>query len=264
MNASVQRAAPPNNTPFWLAYAFLGGSILIHVVGFYFLSRWAESRPLDVAKKPVELTFFEVEKPKPPPPEPEVPKVEEVKPPPVKLKVKPPPVKVAEQKAPPPPVDLPPPPNDAPPPETPTAKPVIITGISLSSTTAGGAFAAPVGNTMYGKNPTQAADPADVRAYSAPKYVPPSQVDEMATLSSEVKVPYPEEARREGIEGAVIMRIIVGADGQVLSAKLLKGPGFGLNEAALSAIKRFKFKPATKNGEKVSTELDYTYRFTLD
>jgi len=50
----------------------------------------------------------------------------------------------------------------------------------------------------------------------------------------------------------------------VVAAKIVKGQGYGLDEAALNAIKRFRFKPATKNGEAVSTEMKYSYTFLLD
>ncbi|WP_186817774.1 energy transducer TonB, partial [Myxococcus virescens] len=37
-----------------------------------------------------------------------------------------------------------------------------------------------------------------------------------------------------------------------------------LNEAARDAIRRFRFKPAIKGGEPVSTEMKYSYTFLLD
>jgi len=211
--------------------------------------------------KPVELVMFEV---KPPPPE-------EKKPEPPKPKplVKPPPIKVAvaEKPPPPPPKDEPPPPpppNDAPPPE-PNAKPVpLVVGISMSSTSSAGGFAAPVGNTLYGKTADKATAPTEVKGYSAPKYMPIYQVDSAPSVLSEVKVPYPEEARKAGIEGSVQMSITVDLDGNVVNVKVLNGPGYGLNEAARDALKRFKFRPAIKNGERVSTEMKYAYTFLLD
>jgi protein TonB len=94
--------------------------------------------------------------------------------------------------------------------------------------------------------------------------MPIYQVDSAPSVASEVKVPYPEEARRAGIEGTVTLSITIDFDGKVVAAKLIGGPGYGLNEAALEAIRRFKFKPAIKNGEPVSTEMKYAYTFLLD
>ena len=61
-----------------------------------------------------------------------------------------------------------------------------------------------------------------------------------------------------------MLSITVDTEGNVVEAKILSGPGFGLNEAARDAIKKFKFKPAVKGGEYVSTELKYSYTFMLD
>jgi protein TonB len=243
---------------------FLLVSLGVHGVGFFLLSRMAERTP-PVVQRPVELVMVEVQKPPPPPPPPP----EEPKPPPPKPKLapKPPPVKVAQAEKPPPPPPpdaAPPPPNDAPPPEQP-AKPVpLVVGISMSSTTSAGGFAAPVGNTVYGKTGDKAADPQEVKAYSAPKYVPVYQVDTQPSVSGEVKIPYPKEAKSAGVEGTVTLSITVDNEGRVLKAVVLSGPGYGLNEAAREALLRFRFKPATKNGEAVSTEMKYSYTFLLD
>ncbi|MCP3102250.1 TonB family protein [Myxococcus sp. K15C18031901] len=242
---------------------FLLASLVLHGVGFWYLSHVAE-RPRPAAQRPVELVMVEVQKPPPPPPPEE--KKEEPKPPPPKPKVvKPPPVKVAEapKPQPPPPEQAPPPPNEPPP--TPQAKPPpLVVGMTMSSTTSAGSFAAPVGNTSYGKVDGTAKDPKDVKGYSAPKYTPIYQVDSEPSVASEVKIPYPEEARRAGIEGTVTMSITIDHEGRVVAVKVLSGPGYGLNEAARDAIKRFRFKPAIKGGEPVSTEMKYSYTFLLD
>ena len=134
----------------------------------------------------------------------------------------------------------------------------------MSSTTSAGGFAAPVGNTAYGKVDATAKEPSEVKEYAAPKYTPIYQVDSEPQVASEVKIPYPEEARRAGIEGTVTLSITIDPEGKVVAAKIVSGPGYGLNEAARDAIKRFRFKPAIKGGEAVSTEMKYAYTFLLD
>jgi protein TonB len=241
---------------------FVLASLAVHGLGLLALS-WVQERKGLVVQKPVELVMIEVRKPPPPPP-PEPPKEEpKPKPPPPKVK---PPVKiaVAEKPPPPPPEQAPPPPNEPPPPETPPKPVPLVVGISLSSTTSAGNFAAPVGNTTYGKVAERAANPQDVKPYVAPKYTPIYQVDSEPQVASEVKIPYPEEARRAGIEGTVTLSITIDPDGKVVAAKIVSGPGYGLNEAARDAIRRFRFKPAVKGGEAVSTEMKYSYTFLLD
>ena len=51
---------------------------------------------------------------------------------------------------------------------------------------------------------------------------------------------------------------------KVTSAKVLKGAGHGFDEAALQGAKQIRFKPATVDGEAVSTEITYTMTFLLD
>ncbi|MBN8465025.1 TonB family protein [Corallococcus exiguus] len=246
------------STRFLLVFVLV--SLALHGVGFGLLST-LEGRKLASIQKPVEMVMVEVQKPPPPPPPEEKP--EEPKPPPPKVKVKPPPIKVAEAPKPPPPTEAPPPPNDTPPP--PSAKPPpLVVGMTMSSTTSAGSFAAPVGNTAYGKANGTAKAPQDVKGYSAPKYVPVYQVDTEPSVASEVKIPYPDEARRAGIEGTVTLSITIDAEGKVSNVKVISGPGYGLNEAARDAIRRFRFKPAIKGGEAVATEMKYSYTFLLD
>lgn len=264
MNPAALTAPPPSLPRRSQAgvLLFVLASLGVHAVGFVLLSRM-EERAAAKAQRPVELVMVEVPRPPPPPPP------EEPKPPPPKPKAppKPPPIKVAraEKPPPPPPPDAPPPPpNDAPPPEPPSKPVPLVVGISMSSTTSAGGFAAAVGNTAYGKTGNTATDPKEVKAYSAPKYVPVYQVDSEPSVASEVKIPYPDEARRAGVEGTVTMSITIDLEGRVVKAVVVKGLGYGLDEAARNALLRFRFKPAIKNGEPVSTEMKYSYTFLLD
>jgi periplasmic protein TonB len=235
---------------------FLALSLVGHLVGFEWLSRWAEQRPKVVPPRPVELVMVEVEPPKPAPPPPE----------PAPEPAPAPPLKVARPKAPaaPPLEELPPPPNDAPPPE-PSAKPVpLFAGISLSSTTSAGTFSAPVGNTAYGKVGERAPDPAEVKAYVAPRYAPVYQVDREPKVRSQPRIAYPREAKEAGVEGVVVLAVAIGADGAVREVKVLSGPGYGLDEAARRALLQFRFDAPTRGGEPVATELTYRYTFFLE
>ncbi len=229
----------------------LGASLILHSV----LLGYAATHPPTprVENHPVEMDMVYVKPPPPPePPKPVEPKVEPPKP---KLVVK--------TTAPKPPPPEPPPPNDTPPPQPTKPVPIVI-GVTMNSTTATGGFAVQVGNSLYGKSADKATDAAAVQPYAAPKYVPPGTADEDPSVVHEFKVPYPEEARKAGQEGTVRLRITVDIDGNVVQAAIISGPGYGLNEAALAAIKKFRFKPAKKAGEAVSTTMVYNYNFELD
>jgi protein TonB len=85
----------------------------------------------------------------------------------------------------------------------------------------------------------------------------------MPSVAAEVRIPYPPEAREKKIEGKVVMELLIDAEGKVRNATIVSGPGYGLNEAALEAIYRFKFKPAEVEGKPVAVKIPYTYNFVL-
>lgn len=63
---------------------------------------------------------------------------------------------------------------------------------------------------------------------------------------------YTLEAKRQGTEGQILLRALIDAEGKVADAKVVHGLPNGLNEAALEALRRSKFQPATLNGEPVA------------
>jgi protein TonB len=101
-------------------------------------------------------------------------------------------------------------------------------------------------------------------ATTGPGDVPPGSADREPEIATEHRIPYPEEARRAGIEGPVRLRITVDDQGRVTAVKVLSGPGHGLNEAAREAILKFKFRPAMKAGAAVGTSMIYQYTFALE
>ncbi|WP_127122584.1 energy transducer TonB [Chryseotalea sanaruensis] len=73
---------------------------------------------------------------------------------------------------------------------------------------------------------------------------------------------YPEQARKNKIEGKVIIQFIINADGTSSDFKVIKGIGYGCDEAAVEAFKKMpKWKPATINGLPVKflTQMAYLY-----
>jgi protein TonB len=263
----MPRIAEPGRTNL-SATAKLGllGSLAVHGLLFLAIQSSAHRTRRPEPQAPVEIAVMETQKP-PPMPEP---LPEEKKPDPPKLapmhrRNSPPPL---PKDAPPPPPnakDEPPPPNEPPPSDAKPRAPVMI-GMSLSSTTVAGGFAAPVGNSLHGSAPSVAPDPQEVKPYSSPsgRYVPPYKVTRMPELIFEVKESYPEEARRLGYEGQVILHVVVDATGLVSQAKVIKGCGHGFDEAALKAVRRFKFKPGRLGDEPVATDINFTYTFELN
>jgi len=63
---------------------------------------------------------------------------------------------------------------------------------------------------------------------------------------------YTPEAENAGVEGKVRLDLKVNELGEVESAKVLSGLGYGLDESALQTVKHWKFRPATLCGKPVA------------
>jgi protein TonB len=75
---------------------------------------------------------------------------------------------------------------------------------------------------------------------------------------------YPPEARRDRQEGVVLLSVEIGADGEPKSVVLKRTSGFPLlDEAALRAVRRWSFLPATMAGLPVASSADVPIRFNL-
>ena len=86
---------------------------------------------------------------------------------------------------------------------------------------------------------------------------------EPPSLLKEVKPDYSEEARRRGVEGDVVMEIVVRRDGSVGDVRVLQGLGHGLDERAIAAVRRWRFTPATRRGAAVDVLVEVAMEFKL-
>lgn len=89
-------------------------------------------------------------------------------------------------------------------------------------------------------------------------------VTAMPALVGDFRVPYPEEAKKAGVQGPVVMDLLIDTEGNVRQVQVLTGPGYGLNDAAAEAAKKFKFRPARVSQEPVAVKIRYTYNFVLE
>ena len=135
-------------------------------------------------------------------------------------------------------------------------------GISPRAITSEAGEAVKAGNTTAKAPDNEVLKPGDADALPVPseEYL----VTSMPELRAEVRVPYPPEARRKGIQGAVVMDLLIDARGEVREAVLVEGPHAELNAAALSAAKGFQFTAAMIRDKPVAVRIRYTYRFVLE
>jgi protein TonB len=89
-------------------------------------------------------------------------------------------------------------------------------------------------------------------------------VTSMPVLTSEIRISYPPQAKQASIEGPVVMDLIIDDQGKVRQVSLVRGPGYGLDEAAIEAIQKFQFRPAQIADKSVAVKIRYTYRFILE
>jgi periplasmic protein TonB len=127
----------------------------------------------------------------------------------------------------------------------------------------GGVQGGVVGGTVGGTGTTEASPPP-----------PPPEPKEEGPMrvGGDVKAPqairrtepkYTDTARKAHLAGVVVVEAIIDKNGNVDRVKVLKGLDLGLTEQAVEAVKQWKFRPGTLNGEPVDVIFNLTVNFTL-
>jgi protein TonB len=236
------------------------GSASFHValaVGAYSLP--SEQRTESVA---IELADIKKknDKPKPPPPPPPPPPKEKPKPPP------PPPPPQAQAKVAPESVK----------PEAPAPEPLGADGfMDLGSVPLAGGLGG-AGGAGDGVGIAAAAKPntgAEARSSKATT----RKVEQLAPATSQgcteadvsprhisqVLPKMTHEAQQAEIEGVVLIDVTIDPSGSVVDARIVRGLGYGLDEAALRAAKAWTFQPAMRCGRPIVGHKKIPFRFTL-
>lgn len=92
-----------------------------------------------------------------------------------------------------------------------------------------------------------------------------TEYDQAPRFLKQVDPEYPEAALRARIEGSVVLEFTIGIDGKATDIKVTKEEpkGFGFGEAAIEAMKKWRFTPAKKGGKSVPMRVRQTIRFSL-
>jgi protein TonB len=91
---------------------------------------------------------------------------------------------------------------------------------------------------------------------------PPKAIGGVAAIAKNIV--YPKFAREVGAEGTVIVQSFISKKGEVLESVILKGkPGTGLDEAAIHAIEKTKWKPAVQRDRNVGVWIAIPVTFKL-
>ena len=90
-----------------------------------------------------------------------------------------------------------------------------------------------------------------------------SQVTVRAHVLLKPEPQYTEEARRNGITGSVVLRVVFSRTGAVTNIRALQTLPFGLTERAIMAARQIRFHPALNNGVAVNVSMQLEYNFNL-
>ena len=106
---------------------------------------------------------------------------------------------------------------------------------------------------------------AHARQDSTPEAQPPPEpkLTRPPAVQRFVEAAYPPEAEAQKLEGRVLLSIDISATGEVTRAEVLEAAGHGFDEAALAAIRQFRFTPAELDGKPSPVRITYAYDFVL-
>jgi len=111
-----------------------------------------------------------------------------------------------------------------------------------------------------GTGPDGPGDPEGPYEQWASGLIPPSLIPGTRALPG-----YPDLARRAGLQGTVILLIVVEADGTVGEIEVVKSPDqrWGFDLAAINAVKRWRYRPARMNDRPVAAYIQVMVEFSL-
>jgi len=115
--------------------------------------------------------------------------------------------------------------------------------------------------TDFPKQPSQTPPASD------PTAPPPKRVRVGAGVSTgflvhQVAPVYPSEARRDRIQGVVVLQAVINKEGRIADLKLVSGPK-ELVQAAIGAVQQWRYRPYLFNGEPVEVETQVQVNFRL-
>ena len=91
----------------------------------------------------------------------------------------------------------------------------------------------------------------------------PKEVDVKAEITARPDPTYTREARRVGVQGMVVLKVLLLGNGKLDRVRVVRRLPYGLTENAIHAACEIKFKPAMKGGQPVAQWVTLEYAFRL-
>ena len=116
----------------------------------------------------------------------------------------------------------------------------------------------------YSLNPQPAPEPSPASNPSASNAQSPAIPNQTMHIGGDVKPPivtyqvapeYSQQAKNAKFSGTVEVYLWVDKNGHPTHVRVVKGVGMGLDEKAVDAVRQYKFKPATRDGQPVAVDL---------
>lgn len=108
--------------------------------------------------------------------------------------------------------------------------------------------------------------------FPIPESPPPEEPAGILRVTGDVRAPiaidqpeprYTEIARKQRVEGLVILEAVIDTAGRVTDVRVLRGLPMGLEQEAVSAVRRWRYTPATLHGLPVPVLITVTVSFRL-
>jgi protein TonB len=97
-----------------------------------------------------------------------------------------------------------------------------------------------------------------------PKAVPLHKLTTMPGFARKVEPVYPESLRSAGIEGKVLVEVLVTAQGAIMEIRILKSDNDEFSQAVIHAIESSSFITGRVNGKPVPVKVQIPFSFKLD
>lgn len=94
------------------------------------------------------------------------------------------------------------------------------------------------------------------------KTFPFYKVEQKPAIKKSFAPDYPDFARRAGIQGQVVLKVVIGKDGRVKDINIVKSVS-ALDQAAIKAVKNWIFLPGKQDGKFVDVEMLIPVTFKL-
>ncbi|MEO8349820.1 MAG: energy transducer TonB [Acidobacteriota bacterium] len=112
--------------------------------------------------------------------------------------------------------------------------------------------------------PTGSTPPAATRTADSAAAQPPCTNVQAPQLIKRVEPSYPADLKKEGVQGRVVMKASLTAEGELENIQVSESPDSRLSKLAVEAFQKWQYKPAHCAGKPVRVYITSTSNFRVD